>query len=210
MSTTSHPPQTREAHRRPTPATRKGRADLRRRASRRRWGWTAAAIGLVAIVVGLLSADGPTTRLTSGAAPDFALQRTDGTSVSLAALRGRPALLYFNEGVGCDVCFTQMVGLEADRAAFEEAGIQLVPIVMNGLDQVRPELRRFAITTPYAYDPGGSVSRSYDTLGKGHHAELPGHSFVLIGADGTQRWRGDYPGMWVDPAELAAAVKAAL
>lgn len=150
------------------------------------------------------------TRLTSGQAPEFALERTDGTPVSLAGLVGRPALLYFNEGVGCDICFTQMVKIEAQRAGFDEAGIQLVPIVMNSPAQVRPELARFGLTTPYAIDRGGAVSRAYDALGRGHHAELPGHTFVLIGADGTQRWRGDYPTMWVEPAELLAAARSAL
>lgn len=162
------------------------------------------------VVAGLISANEPTSRLTSGAAPDFTLETTDGGQVSLAGLRGRPALLYFNEGVGCDSCFSQMVKIEEERAGFDQAGIRLVPIVMNSAEQVRPELRRFGLTMPYSIDRGGIVSRSYDTLGKGHHAGLPGHSFVLIGADGTQLWRGDYPSMWVEPSELLAAVKAAL
>ena len=29
-------------------------------------------------------------------------------------------------------------------------------------------------------------------------------------SDGTMKWRGDYPGMWVDPAELTSAVQAQL
>lgn len=162
------------------------------------------------MIAGLVSANGPTSRLTSGVAPDFSLESTDGGRVSLASLRGRPALLYFNEGVGCDICFTQMVKIEEERAGFDQAGIRLVPIVMNSAAQVDPELGRFGLTTPYSIDRGGIVSRAYDTLGKGHHAELPGHSFVLIGADGNQRWRGDYPSMWVEPSELLAAAKAAL
>lgn len=198
-------------HIRPTPATRKGRAELRRRAAvRRRWGWAAAAAALVVIVAGLVTANRPTTQRTSGPAPPFALTRTDGTGVSLDTLRGKPALLYFNEGVGCDICFTQMAKIEAERAGFDQAGIQLVPVVMNPPDQVRAELARFGLTTPYAIDAGGAVSRAYDTLGRGHHADLPGHSFVLLGPDGTERWRGDYPTMWVEPAQLLAAVKGAL
>lgn len=86
-----------------------------------------------------------------------------------------------------------MVKIEEERAGFDEAGIRLVPIVMNSAAQVSPELGRFGLTTPYSIDRGGIVSRAYDTLGKGHHAELPGHSFVLIGADGNQLWRGRLP-----------------
>ena len=114
-------------------------------------------------------------------------------------------LLYFNEGVGCDACFYQTAKLEADPA-FEQTGVTLVPIVMNPAGQIETELRRFALQTPYLVDPDGSVSRAYDTLGTGHHADLPGHSFVLVGPDGQMLWRGDYPGMWVEPAQLASTI----
>ena len=81
---------------------------------------------------------------------------------------------------------------------------------MNPAVQVQTELERFGLRTPYLVDPDGSLSRSYDTLGTGHHADLPGHSFVLVGPDGDVRWRGDYPGMWVEAADLVAAVRAEL
>ena len=90
------------------------------------------------------------------------------------------------------------------------AGVTTVPIVMNTSSQVAAELRRYGIRTPYVVDPDGSVSRVYKTLGTGHHANLPGHTFILVGADGTMQWRADHPGMWVDPAELTATVEAQL
>lgn len=77
---------------------------------------------------------------------------------------------------------------------------------MNSASQVAGELRRFDVRTPYLVDPDGTTSRAYKTLGTGHRANLPGHSFVLIGPDGRIRWRGDYPGMWVEPKQLAATV----
>lgn len=99
MTTTSHPPRTREPNRRPTPATRSGRAELRHRASRRRrWGWAAAAAALAVVVAGLVSANGPTSRLTSGVAPDFSLEATDGGRVSLASLRGRAGAAVLQRG----------------------------------------------------------------------------------------------------------------
>jgi len=145
----------------------------------------------------------------SGAAPTFQLASTAGGTVSLADYRGENVLLYFNEGVGCDACFYQMSKLEAD-GGLENEGVTVVPVVMNPVAQVAPELERFGIRTPYLVDPDGSVSRAYKTLGTGHHAELPGHSFVLVSADGRMLWRADYPGMWIDPATLAATVGAQL
>ena len=45
------------------------------------------------------------------------------------------------------------------------------------------------------------------TLGRGMHAGLPGHSFVLIDADGVQRWYGEYPSMWLAPEDLFDEVR---
>lgn len=140
-----------------------------------------------------------------GAAPGFRLASTDGGTASLADYRGEPVLLYFNEGVGCDACFLQTAALEADPA-FTGVELTLLPIVMNQAGDVQSELERFGVRTPYLSDPDGSVSRAYDTLGRGHHANLPGHTFVLVGPDGQVRWRGDYPGMWVEPSELVGSI----
>ncbi len=42
------------------------------------------------------------------------------------------------------------------------------------------------------------------------HEGLPGHGFVLIDADGMQRWQGNYPSMWLDPADLLDEVTSRL
>lgn len=174
----------------------------------RRWiGWAGIAL-IAAAVVAAVAVGGRTTPTTvNGAAPSFRLASTAGGTVSLADYRGRTVLLYFNEGVGCDVCFYQMAKLEAD-GALAGAGVTVLPIVMNPASEAAAELRRFGIQTPYLIDADGSVSRAYKTLGTGHHAGLPGHSFVLVGTDGTMRWRGDYPGMWVEPSALADTIHA--
>ena len=65
------------------------------------------------------------------------------------------------------------------------------------------------VTTPFLLDDG-TVSTAYGTIGQGMHAGLPGHSFVVIDATGTQRWYGEYPSMWLEPTELLAKAQAAL
>jgi peroxiredoxin len=177
------------------------------RKTHRRWiGWAAAvaitAIAIVAVVIG-----GRTTPSTSqaGNAPSFQLASTSGTEVSLADFKGKNVLLFFNEGVGCDACFYQLGKVESD-GALERAGVTLLPIVMNTAPDVQGQLDRFNLRTPHLLDPNGTTSEAYDVLGRGHHANLPGHTFILVGPDGTIRWRGDYPGMWIEPSELAAAV----
>ena len=64
---------------------------------------------------------------------------------------------------------------------------------------------------PFLNSPRGvTVSGEYGTLGKGMHAGLPGHSFVLIDSNGRQRWYGEYPSMWLAPEKLIDEVRARL
>lgn len=148
----------------------------------------------------------PESRATSEAAPDFTLQTTAGSTVTLSDYRGRPVLLYFNEGAGCGACTEQMAAIEKDPG-FTRAGIAVLPIVMNTAAQIEPDLKQYGVTTPYLLDDG-TVSKEYDALGKGMHENLPGHGFVLINAKGDQVWQGNYPSMWIAPTDLLKKVNA--
>ena len=205
-TTTTHP--ARPTKHQPTRATSRHahNGPWRRRKARRRWAGWAIAGAVTLVAVGAVLIGGRTNpRTAAGAAPTFVLASTSGQQVSLADFRGKNVLLFFNEGVGCDSCFYQMSKLESD-SAFDSTGVELLPVVMNTASQTQTELRRFSIRTPYLLDADGAVSRAYGTLGTGHHANLPGHTFVLIGKDGQVRWRGDYPNMFVEPSELIANV----
>lgn len=127
--------------------------------------------------------------------------------MSLADHRGHDVLLYFNEGVGCDACFYQMVELERNDRKLSDAGLTLLPIVMNPAADTARELARFGLRTPYLIDAEGSVTRSYGMLGKGMHAHLPGHGFVLIDGSGEVRWKMEYPSMFVTADDLLTAVE---
>jgi peroxiredoxin len=90
-----------------------------------------------------------------------------------------------------------------NQAAFDKANIVVLPIVMNTREQIVADMAANGVTTPFLLDDG-TVSKAYGTLGKGMHADLPGHSFVLIDAQGVQRWYGEYPSMWLAPKDLLA------
>lgn len=161
-----------------------------------------AGLAVVAaiIVAGLVSAR-PQSTEEARVAPDFSLQDTAGDEVSLADYRGSAVVLYFSEGAGCQACLLQMREIEKRATDFTAAGVTVLPIVMNSREQIRADMDTNGVTTPFLLDDG-TVSAAYDTLGKGMHEGLPGHSFVLIDADGVQRWSGEYPSMWLDPGEL--------
>jgi peroxiredoxin len=187
------------------------RAAARRRTLRRRLltGGTTVLVLAVAAVLAV-RADKPNEATLGSPAPEFELASTEGSTVSLADHRGHDLLLYFSEGVGCDACFYQQAKIEAEQQRFTDAGLTVVPVVVNPAADVRRELDRFGLTTPFLIDPDRSVSTAYDTIGRGHHADLPGHSFVLVDGGGNMRWRMDEPSMFVEPTRLVDGATRAL
>lgn len=173
-------------------------ARKRRRIIRVTW-LVALVVGLGLIVAALMSAR-PEVSSEATDATAFTLPTSDGGTVSLSDYAGEPVILYFNEGAGCDACLLQMAEIEKEPG-FAEAGISVVPIVMNTAEQINADRERLGVKAPFALDDG-TISEAYGTLGTGMHEGLPGHGFVLIDGDGVQRWYGNYPSMWLEPSEL--------
>ncbi len=186
-----------------------------RQHERRRRTWTRLVIGasVLVVVAGVIAAalysSQPEQTATSRVAPDFTLTDTSGVNHSLADYRGQNAVLYFSEGAGCQSCLVQMGEIEKMADQFKAANITVLPIVMNTKDQILADMQANGVTTPFLLDDG-TVSTAYGTIGKGMHGGLPGHSFVAIDAQGTQRWYGEYPGMWLNPTDLLEQATTAL
>jgi peroxiredoxin len=169
--------------------------------------WGVALVVASALVGVMMWSARTTSDDTSRPAPDFVLTDTNGSTVRLADLRGRNVLLYFNEGAGCQSCLYQMADIERHADQFTAANITVLPIVMNTAEQIKADMAANGVRTPFLIDNGGNVSKAYGTLGKGMHPGLPGHSFVVIDTNGIQRWYGEYPSMYLAPAELLNQVR---
>ena len=180
----------------------------RRRQRRIRLTWVGVTVAVIGIVAAMMLSSRQQTSSAARVAPDFTLTNTSGTQVSLAALRGKNVLLYFSEGAGCQACLVQMSQIEKDPA-FAAAGLTVLPIVMNTKAQITADMAANGVRTPFLLDDG-TVSTEYGTIGKGMHAGLPGHSFVLIDKTGKQRWYGEYPSMWLSNADLLKEVSSRL
>ena len=180
----------------------------RRRMLLGRGAWLVSLLVLGGLITAALLSSQPESSAGSEASVPFTLPLSNGENVSLSDYAGAPVILYFSSGAGCDSCVTQMAAIEAEPG-FAEAGIAVLPIVMNSAEHINAERARFGVQTPFALDDG-TVSQAYGTLGVGMHPGLPGHGFVLIDAEGIQRWYGLYPSMRLDPAELLGIVTAEL
>lgn len=168
-------------------------------------GVTVAVLGI--IVAMMLSSRQQTSAVTK-VAPDFTLTDTAGATVSLASFKGKNVLLFFSEGAGCQACLVQMSQIEKDPG-FAAAGLTVLPIVMNPKDAILADMAANGVRTPFLLDDG-KVSTAYGVIGKGMHADLPGHSFVLIDKAGKQLWYGEYPSMFLSSADLLKEVKSRL
>lgn len=171
------------------------------------WG---VSLGVVAAVVAaMMVTSQPETSSDVRAAPGFSLTDTNGETVTLDDFRGDNVLLYFSEGAGCQSCLVQMAEIEKYADQFRALDVIVLPIVMNSRDQILRDMHANGVRTPFLLDDG-AVSDEYGTLGRGMHAGLPGHSFVLIDAQGQQKWYGEYPSMWLSPQDLLQEIESRL
>lgn len=149
--------------------------------------------------------------------PERATRRHGAKSDPLDAARAareamaRPVLGTPREGDGDRQALSVL--LAARRSAVDAARVaqqQLFSLVIAAPEVLRDKFRQLnGVATPFLLDDG-TVSQAYGTLGKGMHAGLPGHSFVLIDKAGEQRWYGEYPSMWLSPDQLITELRTRL
>jgi peroxiredoxin len=148
------------------------------------------------------------------AAPGFGLAASTGRQISLADYRGKTVLLYFQEGLGCQPFWDQLTALEKQASQVRAAGVDaVVSITSDPVDLITTKTDDMKITTPVLSDPGLTVSKTYHANDYGMMGtSRDGHTFILVGPDGTIRWRADYGGapkytMYVAPAQLLADLR---
>src|SRR5882757_6200069 len=86
--------------------------------------------------------------------------------------------------------------LEQNQAALRAAGVDaVVSITTDPANLIGQKAADEKLTTPVLSDPSMQVSRAYDANSYGMMGDMrDGHSFILVGPDGTIRWRADYGG----------------
>lgn len=148
-------------------------------------------------------------------APDFTLPSTSGGTVQLSSYRGKSVLLYFQEGIGCEGCWTQLKDIQNARTTFQHLDISAVlTITTNPLGALKQKIADEGITEPVLSDESFAVSRAYDAMAYGMMSgSADGHTFILVGPDGHIRWRADYGGppnytMYIHIDNLVADIKA--
>lgn len=150
-------------------------------------------------------------------APSIRLQSTDGTIFNLASQRGKTVLLFFQEGLTCEPCWTQLKDIESHISQFRSLGIDtIMSITTDPLDALKQKVTDEGISTPILSDSSFAVSHAYNANQYGMmQGSSDGHSFLVVGLDGRIRFRADYGGpptytMYVPIPTLLADMKEGL
>ena len=99
-----------------------------------------------------------------GVAPDFTLERFDGGSVNLMALRGKPVMVNFWAS-WCVPCRDEAPTLQRTWA-YKDRGIVFVGVdVWDSDTNARAFLREFGLTYPNVMDRDGTVAIDYGLRG---------------------------------------------
>ncbi len=131
--------------------------------------------------------------ISSGQAPDFTLPSTNGGSVTLSNYTSRgDVLLYFQEGIGCQACWSQLIDMQNDIAQFNALNVTIITITTNPIDMLTSYVSQMGITLPVLSDANGQVSNEYGAMVYSMHpGQTPGHSFVLVNKSGDVIWSYD-------------------
>lgn len=109
----------------------------------------------------------------------------------------------------------QIVDLQADTT-FKASGVALVSVALDALPDQQRAAQEYGVTVPMLADTNKQVSQAYAVLKWAAATGEPGHTFILVGQDGTIRWIRDYGAaenggsMYVAPAELNQQIAQAL
>ncbi|MFC0409157.1 thioredoxin-dependent thiol peroxidase [Roseomonas elaeocarpi] len=148
--------------------------------------------------------------IESGAkAPHFTLRASGGRTVSSAALRGKPYLLYFYPKADTSGCTAQACGIQEALPALGKLNLTVIGVSPDPLKAIDKFAEKYGLTFPLASDPEHELADQYGTWVEksmyGRKYWGMERSSFLVDGEGVVRevWRK------VKPAEHAALVRAA-
>src|SRR4051794_18442779 len=97
------------------------------------------------------------------AAPDFAMPATGGRTVSLAALQGKPFVLYFYPKADTPGCTKEACAFQEALPQLGQIGIDVIGVSPDKLKPIERFAEKYKLTFPLASDEGHVVAEKYGT-----------------------------------------------
>ena len=95
------------------------------------------------------------------AAPDFSLPASGGRTVSLAAMRGRPFLLYFYPKADTSGCTKEACAFQEALPQLGKLGLEVVGVSPDPMKTIEKFAAKYNLTFPLASDEGKAAAEAY-------------------------------------------------
>jgi len=116
-------------------------------------------------------------------APDFTATAQDGSSVHIAALSGKPVVVYFYPKDETPGCTKEACSFRDAWTALGKTGAVLVGVSADSVDSHKAFALHYKLPFLLVSDPDGSIGKKYGVPFQGHHQRQT----IVIGADGKVR-----------------------
>jgi peroxiredoxin len=154
---------------------------------------------LIALFVGgylILGKNTGSKIITKGdLAPEFRLQKMDGSFVSLSELRGKVVMVHF-WATWCPPCVEEIPTLDRLHHSLIGKDFEMLAVSVDegGTEAVTPFIQKNRLDVPVLFDPGRDVAGQYGTY------KFP--ETYIIDRQGVVRYKAIGPRDWTDPANV--------
>jgi len=97
------------------------------------------------------------------AAPDFSLPASNGRTVSLAGMKGRPFVLYFYPKADTPGCTKEACAFQEALPQLGRIGIDVIGVSPDKMKPIEKFAEKYRLSFPLASDEGHAVAEKYGT-----------------------------------------------
>lgn len=125
--------------------------------------------------------------LIGDSAPDFRLNATNGTTLSLSAYRGsQNVLIAFFPLAFTSTCTAEMCAFTEEFAKFESHDVAVIPVSVDSVPTLKEYKTKHAIAMEMASDFRREASRAFGVLNEEQF--YSNRSYFLVDKAGVVRW----------------------
>ena len=96
-------------------------------------------------------------------APAFEMPASGGRTVSLAALKGKPFVLYFYPKADTPGCTKEACAFQEALPQLGAIGVEVIGVSRDKMKPIEKFAEKYNLTFPLASDEAGDASTAYDT-----------------------------------------------